>query len=203
MNYSEPKIFTGGVDISAWSKLSLKEKKEALSKKWYIYYLFRDPKTGKLKRQTNIKAGANLYKDKKSRYHILSKLKESLKYILSEGFNPYKDNSSLATFIEQLLSDDEKKDKKIEKVVEKPILIEKIEPISPIYSIKKAFNLALTIKSKVQAENLYANFKGRVSRFLTWLEEENILLESDIIIISKKNVIHKKVSLKCNAIRFA
>jgi hypothetical protein len=166
MNYSEPKIFTGGVDISAWSKLSLKEKKEALSKKWYIYYLFRDPKTGKLKRQTNIKAGANLYKDKKSRYHILSKLKESLKYILSEGFNPYKDNSSLATFIEQLLSDDEKKDKKIEKVVEKPILIEKTEPNSPIYSIEKAFNLALTIKSKVQSENSYANFKGRVSRFL-------------------------------------
>jgi hypothetical protein len=35
MNYSEPKIFTGGVDITAWSKLSLKEKKEALAKKWY------------------------------------------------------------------------------------------------------------------------------------------------------------------------
>jgi integrase len=96
----------------------------------------------------------------------------------------------LATFIEQLLSDDEKKDKKIEKVVEKPILIEKIEPISPIYSIEKAFNLALTIKSKVQSENSYANFKGRVSRFLKWLEGENIPLESDISIISKKRVIH-------------
>jgi hypothetical protein len=35
MNYSEPKIFTGGVDITAWSKLSIRDKKEPLLKKWY------------------------------------------------------------------------------------------------------------------------------------------------------------------------
>jgi hypothetical protein len=27
LNYSEPKIYTGGVDINTWSKLSVKEKK--------------------------------------------------------------------------------------------------------------------------------------------------------------------------------
>ena len=27
LNYSEPKIYTGGVDISSWSKLTTKEKK--------------------------------------------------------------------------------------------------------------------------------------------------------------------------------
>ena len=42
-NYSEPNIYTGGVDIRLWSKLSKDEKKEALSKKWYVYYKFRNP----------------------------------------------------------------------------------------------------------------------------------------------------------------
>jgi hypothetical protein len=42
LNYSEPKIFTRGADIGAWSKLSKKDKKEALSKSWYVYYSIRD-----------------------------------------------------------------------------------------------------------------------------------------------------------------
>jgi len=35
LDYSEAKIFTGGVDISSWFKLLKKDKKEALSKNWY------------------------------------------------------------------------------------------------------------------------------------------------------------------------
>ncbi|WP_188224802.1 hypothetical protein [Aestuariibaculum marinum] len=48
INYSEPKFYTGGVDVNQWSKLSKKEQKEALEKEWYVYYTFRNPKTGKL-----------------------------------------------------------------------------------------------------------------------------------------------------------
>lgn len=48
LNYSEPKIFTGGVDINSWSKLSASAKKDALSKSWYVYYSCRNPNTGKL-----------------------------------------------------------------------------------------------------------------------------------------------------------
>jgi len=91
LNYSEPKIYTGGANINNWSRLSVKDKNEALSKKWYVYYSYRSPETGKLIRQINIKGGANLYKDKRSRYHVLLQLKESLYYILSQGFNPYED----------------------------------------------------------------------------------------------------------------
>ena len=65
LNYSEPKIFTGGVTIGAWSKLSAKDKRAALSKSWYVYYSFINPTTEKLQRQTSIKAGVNRYKDKK------------------------------------------------------------------------------------------------------------------------------------------
>jgi integrase len=190
LNYSQPKIFTGGVDITTWSLLSSKDKKEALSKKWYLYYSYRNPKTGRLKRQVNIKAGANYYKDKKSRYFILSKLRESLEYVLSKGFNPYKDNSSLAAFIEQKLLMKDTGTNKQEKLVEKPVILEKVTPITPIYSIKSALDLTFQIKSKTQGEYSHGNFKSRINRLIKWLkEEEKVDLEQDISIINKRLII--------------
>ena len=59
--YSNPKIYTGGVDILGWPKLSKAQKSEALSKEWYVYYSYRDPKTQKLKRQPNIKVYKFIY----------------------------------------------------------------------------------------------------------------------------------------------
>ena len=50
LNYSEPKIYTGGVDINTWSKLPKASQKAALNKHWYMYYSFRNPQTGKLVR---------------------------------------------------------------------------------------------------------------------------------------------------------
>ncbi|WP_159946934.1 hypothetical protein [Polaribacter septentrionalilitoris] len=64
-NYSDPKIYTGGIAISNWSKLSTKAQKAALDKPWYLYFSYRNPKTGKLERQTNIKGDANKYLTKK------------------------------------------------------------------------------------------------------------------------------------------
>ncbi|RCS28086.1 site-specific integrase [Polaribacter sp. WD7] len=189
LNYSEPKIFTGGVDVTKWSKLSNSEKKKALSKSWYIYYSFRNPKTGKLQRQTNIKAGVNLYKDKKSRLHILNQLKKSLEYILSKGFNPYENNSSLASFIEQLLISENTSEKSNSKKPKTHLhLVE--EDNTPFYPINKAFDLSLTIKSKVLNEVSYKNFEGRINRFKKWLNASNVNLNEDISIISKKIVIH-------------
>jgi integrase len=193
LNYSEPKIFTGGVPIAAWSKLSAKDKRAALSKSWYVYYSFRNPTTGKLERQTSIKAGVNRYKDKKSRFHILSKLKESLEYVLSKGFNPYEDNSSLAAFIEQLLSPEKSEPKK--KPTQKettPLSLEKkiIEITTPLYSIQESFDLALSTKSKVLNGISYQNFKSRINRFKNWLTTEGYDLKEDILILNKKLVIH-------------
>ena len=66
LNFSDPKIYTGGVAISKWSKLTSKEKNEALEKPWYVYFSFRHPKTGKLEKQFFIKARANKLKQHKS-----------------------------------------------------------------------------------------------------------------------------------------
>ena len=52
--FSEPRIYTGGVDITLWNELSKEEQNNAISKDWYIYYKFLDDTTGKLKRMPNI-----------------------------------------------------------------------------------------------------------------------------------------------------
>jgi integrase len=190
LNYSEPKIYTGGVDATSWSKLSTKDKKTALSKSWYIYYSFRNPATGKLERQTSIKAGANLYKDKKSRYHILKQLKESLVYILSKGFNPYEDNTSLAQFIDQLLSKDKIDNNTFTGLETSSIENIKVKNKPPLYSIEQSFDLALTTKSKILNDVSYQNFKSRINRFTKWLVEKDLdLKKNDISVINKRLVI--------------
>jgi len=35
-NYSKPLIFTGGVNISQWKKLSIEDRKKAISREWYV-----------------------------------------------------------------------------------------------------------------------------------------------------------------------
>ena len=95
-NFNDPKIFTGGADITKWSTLSKSSQKDALSKSWYIYFSFRDPDTGKMKRQTNIKGEANRYKTKKERFSYLKTMQHNLLMLLKEGFNPYQEKLNVS-----------------------------------------------------------------------------------------------------------
>jgi hypothetical protein len=94
-NYSEPKIFTGKVDVSKWNKLSKQEQNEAISKQWYVYYSFRNPQTGKFERQTNVKLDANRIKTAKERLEYLQRVQQNLSILLKKGYNPFHDNSPL------------------------------------------------------------------------------------------------------------
>jgi hypothetical protein len=78
LNDSEPKIFTGGVYIGLWSKLSINKKKEALSKDSFVYFSFRNLAIGKLEKQSFIKAGANKLKTKRECYAFLKTLQQAL-----------------------------------------------------------------------------------------------------------------------------
>jgi hypothetical protein len=95
LNFNEPKIYTGGVDITKWSTLSKSSQKEALLKSWYIYFSFRDPETGKMKRQTNIKGDANRLKTKRDRFKLLQVYQRNLSLMLQNGFNPYEYNAEV------------------------------------------------------------------------------------------------------------
>ena len=76
--YSEPKIYDADGD---------------LSKRWYVYYSYRNPATDKLERQTPIYAGVNKFKNLKERKNAIKILAKAVENILENGFNPYDEDS--------------------------------------------------------------------------------------------------------------
>jgi integrase len=173
--FSEPKIYTGGVDITLWNELSKEEQKNAISKDWYIYYKFLDDTTGKLKRMPNIKGGCNRYKTKRERIAILSKLRDALEYLLEKGLNPYSEADLSLLDAETKSSSESKKtdttlsSNNTEVAFTSDSIIS--EPIEPVLSIKDAFEYALKIKKKSLNETSYMNFAGRINRFKKALDE--------------------------------
>ena len=87
--YTEPKIYTGGIEVSKWSKYSNEQKEKALKKQWFVYFSYRNPKTKLLEKQSFIKGGVNHYKSKEERLEILETYKRNLSRILKDGYNPY------------------------------------------------------------------------------------------------------------------
>jgi len=66
-----------------------------LKKRWYVYFSYRHPETGKLVRQKNIYGKANRFKTKSERYSVLNLYKKRLLKFLKEGYSPYADNNEL------------------------------------------------------------------------------------------------------------
>ena len=64
-----------------------------LSKRWYVYYSYRNPATDKLERQTPIYAGVNKFKNLKERKNAIKILAKAVENILENGFNPYDEDS--------------------------------------------------------------------------------------------------------------
>lgn len=73
-NYSNPKIYDAG---------------GSLTKRWYIYYSFRNPITKKLVRQTPIYGGINVLKTLSERKKAAKNLCWAVQRHLDGGFNPY------------------------------------------------------------------------------------------------------------------
>jgi integrase len=176
-SFSEPKIYTGGVDVLLWNQLSKEDQINALSKDWYIYYKFINKDTNQLKRMPNIKGGVNRLKTKRERLQYLNTLRDSLQYLLEKGFNPYEDND-----ITLLETDNLEKNNKpvvtnlslvtIENCshlpIQKDVIIEE-----PVLSIKEAFAFALKIKKGSLNDTSYSNFEGRINRFKKWLDDDS------------------------------
>jgi len=182
-NYSEPKIFTGGIQINAWSRLSKADQNKALNKEWYVYYSIRNPKTHKLVRQPNIKAGANRYKTRKERLKFLQVIQRNLSLMLQKGFNPYEYNSEIETNFFGDNSNKAKDETPKAKVVTKTQK-EHIET-----TIEDAFILGLSLKKKTLAESSYPKFKSKINQFQNWLVKNDFKIKDDINSITKKTVI--------------
>ena len=78
--WSKPKIYDAGGDIT---------------KRWYVYFSYRDPQTGKMVRQNPIYLGVNkAFKTLAERYANIKKVRAILEQKLINGYNPYKDKYS-------------------------------------------------------------------------------------------------------------
>lgn len=183
-NYSEPKIFTGKVDVSKWNKLSKQEQNEAISKEWYVYFSFRHPQTGKLERQTNVKLDANRIKTAKERSEYLKTVQQNLSILLKKGYNPYQDNTKLNNKyfnkVDIVQKTETLNPKKEIAQISTSIAVEKEK------TIREAFEFGLKNKINVLGKASYSNYQGRIKRFLAWLDNNEIKSSSGISTLNKK-----------------
>ncbi|MBC8755854.1 tyrosine-type recombinase/integrase [Kordia sp. YSTF-M3] len=143
--YSDPKIYDADGD---------------LSKRWYVYYSFRDPNTEKLKRQPPIYKGANRFKTKAERLEILMAYKSALKKLLSEGYSPYENYKVTQAKIE-----------KLEKV-KKAQLDTQIQPNN--YNAVEALDFAFKQKLPYLSDRAKVSIKSHLKRFKAWLEQQKL-----------------------------
>ena len=186
LNYSEPKLYNGGIDPKNWGKLSTQEKSKALGKSWYMYYSYRNNKTGKLERQSNIKGAVNNYKTFRERMRELKAMQKAMLLILEQGFNPHNKNKF------QYVTDPNIDSYKIiDNAVKSPILTTHIEEENKasIFSFVEAKKLVFNIKEKVLNENSFPIFKNRIDIFEKWLIKQEVNIKEDISKIDKKTVI--------------
>lgn len=198
LNFTEPKIYTGGVLISEWSKLTKSEQKIALSRDWFIYYSYRNPETLKLKRQPYIKAGVNKLKTKRERMAFLNTMKEALLKLLQAGFNPYEDNSELeaqlfsdtteSTINEATIVNAKKAQSETQEKTQKAQIVPEKVVETQETSIVKAFELGLRLKEKMMNKNSYTKYKSRINRFSKWLKTKGYEKQS-INSLNKKIII--------------
>lgn len=195
LNYSEPKFYTGGVPINGWSKLTYRQKKDALAKDWYVYFSYRNPKTNKLDRQTPIKAGVNHLKTKKERLQFMKVIKRILISKLENGYVPKSYEQSIKATQSDSKVENFEKPKTVPEKIEQPPneIINTNPPIAnttptedPEISIKEAFEFALKIKKQSLSPNSYAGYHGPLKQFEKWLVENEI---TSLKSITKKTVV--------------
>lgn len=77
--YPVPKLYTASYNIK---------------NHWFVYYHFRNPKTGLLQRMKNIYGNANRYATKEERLSLLSTLQKYLHKLLKEGLSYLKTSNT-------------------------------------------------------------------------------------------------------------
>ncbi|MBC8753991.1 site-specific integrase [Kordia sp. YSTF-M3] len=161
--YSEPKIYDAKGD---------------LSKRWYVYFYFRDPEDGKMKKQKPIFKGANRFKTRAERTEILNTYRKALINLLKDGFSPYENNQQTKERLEKLRGVNDT----TEKIVQTPVT-----NLSTGYTVKKALAFALKQREPDWAKKTAGSMKGHYDRFIEWLTE-NDLLDQDISELKRNHI---------------
>lgn len=156
-NYSTPKIYSANGD---------------LSKRWYVYFSFRNPKTNKLKRVTPFYGIANKYKTKEERMEVLIAYRKAILKLLKKGYNPYQDNTELHKSLNSNKKQPTQQQEQQQEQQQQPNILKQKETIvENKTTIKEAFNFAIRHKEKQVNTTTIKSYKGRVKKFVSWLKE--------------------------------
>lgn len=163
-NFSTPKINTANGD---------------LTKRWYVHYSYRDPKTGKLKRMNNIYGSANSFKTKEDRLAVLSLYRRRLIKLLKEGYNPFINNTAFHNSKQNIENNTPEKIK-VPEHKPKPDCIQP-EPVANAtnpsketstvdsMSLKEGFAYSLKLKQNQISERTYKDYQYTSNSFLAWM----------------------------------
>ncbi|SHH70099.1 tyrosine-type recombinase/integrase [Winogradskyella jejuensis] len=155
--FSEPKIYDANGD---------------LTKRWYIYFSYVNPKTGKKERCKNIYGKTNRYKTKTERYYILNIYKKRLSKLLHEGFNPYADNQEL---YEKRKANQQATTTKSNIAVANGASSLSSENVAQNEfekerTVSEAFNFALNIKKNLVGASTLSDYKSRCNKLIEYLD---------------------------------
>lgn len=126
--FSKPKIYNANGDIT---------------KRWYVYFSYRNPETGKMERQPPIYLHLNSIKNFKERTKEIHKVRNIVEQMLKDG--------SVPTKFQQIWSYSEEKAIDIHSAIQKSLEVAKV-----------------TMK-----ESSYNDYKYRLPKFERWLNERN------------------------------
>lgn len=149
-HFSAPKIYTAKGD---------------LSKRWYVYFSYRNPQTGRLQRLQNIYGKANNHKTKEDRLFVLTVYKRNLLKLLKEGFNPFEDNGTLLAK-RRFKNAPSTKEQEI-----LPLTSGKQEPAALKMTLKEAFEFGLKLKEKLLNATTKRTYENRIKNFLKWVQD--------------------------------
>ncbi|UUC45596.1 tyrosine-type recombinase/integrase [Flavobacterium cerinum] len=177
LNYSGPKVYNANGNIK---------------KRWYVYYSYRNPKTGKLTRQPGLYLEVNkMFKTFESRTLAFDILKKAIEKLLIAGFNPYKEKLDIEKIISNLqdlipgFTPKSEELKNLNPIVLKP---EPTETKENGLLFSDALKYVLKRWEKTLGENSYPDYRIRINQFDKWLSEnghQNIYVTD----ISKRIVI--------------
>jgi integrase len=185
--FSTPKIFDAGGD---------------LSKRWYVYFSYRNPKTGKLKRMKNIYGSANRYKAKEARYTILNLYKKRLFKFLNEGYNPFEDNTEL--HIKKLSKQSQNGINQNLIKIDTNSLVNRStnsrQELEDSITVKEAFDKAIELKTNVINERTLTDYQNRIHLLENWLKDNHNTIKF-ISQVTKKLIVQflNEVQLKTSS----
>jgi arsenate reductase-like glutaredoxin family protein len=149
-NFSIPKIYTAKGD---------------LTKRWYIYFSFREPTSGKLKRITPFYSNINKFKTKEERMSVLVTYRKVLLRLLKQGYNPFKDNSVL--YQELNIKKSAPDQKELSSTNSKA----KIE--TPKMTLEEAFGFGIKRKEKLLSATTKRGYENKIKNFQKWVKENH------------------------------